>query len=72
VALLGVFAILEVPEWLAKLGVGPSGVELVAGTMWVWIGVWALRKPDDLSSVIAGALSLLGGILAIGRAFAIL
>ncbi|MBZ5548437.1 MAG: hypothetical protein LAO22_10870 [Acidobacteriia bacterium] len=72
VVLLGVFAILEVPEWLAKLGVSPSGVELVAGTMWVWVGVWAIRKATDLTSVIAGVLCLLGGILALGRAFAIL
>jgi hypothetical protein len=70
--LLGVFAIVQVPGWLAKLGVGPSGVELVAGTIWVWIGVWVIRKASDLSSAIAGVLSLLGGILAIGRAFAIL
>lgn len=72
VALLGMFAIVRVPAWLAKLGVGPSGVELVAGTIWVWIGAGAIRKPSDLVSVIAGGLLLLGGILAIGRAFAIL
>lgn len=72
VTLLGVFAIVQVPGWLAKLGVGPSGVELVAGTIWVLIATGALRKPSDLISVIAGVLCLVGGILAIGRAFAIL
>jgi hypothetical protein len=81
-ALAGIFAFLYVaisaidkrlPGWLASLGVTPSGVQLIMGTLSCAIGVWGIRKHKEfgLSWLILYVLCLLSGMLMLGRAFAI-
>ena len=64
-----VFAIDQVPGWVVRLGVGPSGVALVAGTISCGFGVVGMLPPRNVASVLAGALCLMGGIVALARGF---
>jgi len=52
-----------------RLGVGPSGVALVAGTISCGFGVVGMLPPRNVASVLAGALCLMGGIVALARGF---
>lgn len=69
---LVVFALDQLPKWLVKLGVGPSGVSLVAGTISCGFGVLGMLPPRSTASVLAGALCLMGGVVALARGFGLL
>jgi protein-S-isoprenylcysteine O-methyltransferase Ste14 len=82
VVLTGIFAFIYVaiaasnkhlPGWLASLGVTPSGVNLVMGTLSCTVGVWGIRKQKEngLGWLVLYVLCLLSGMLMLGRAFAI-
>ncbi len=82
VALSGIFASIYVaiaeiykhlPSGLASIGVTPSGVQLLMGTLSCAVGVWGIRKQKEygLGWLIVDVLCLLSGMLMLGRAFAI-
>lgn len=64
----------HLPSWLGSLGVTPSGVNLIVGTLWFAVGVWGIRtqRESGLGWLVLYVLCLLSGILMLGRAFAIL
>lgn len=53
VSLVAMLAIFELPAELKALGVSPSVVKLVAGTMWCGLGVWLIRANRDSSLIAA-------------------
>jgi len=82
VALTGIFAFIyvaivaiyeQLPGWLASIGVTPSGVNLVMGTLSCAVGAWGIRKQKEygLGWLVLDVLCLLSGMLLLGRAFAI-
>jgi len=60
------------PGWLIALGVSPSGVNLILGTVSCGFGIWGIRARRDKGRgwVVLYALCLLGGILTLAKAFA--
>jgi len=81
--LTGIFAFIYVataafyrhlPGWLTSLGVTPSGVGLIMGTLSCAVGVWGIRKQKEfgLGWLIMYVLCFLSGVLMLGRAFSIL
>jgi hypothetical protein len=82
VALTGIFGLIYIviaaidkhlPGWLAFLGLTPSGVALIMGTLWFAVGVLGIRKQKEfgLGWLVLYVLCLLSGVLMLGRAFAI-
>ena len=82
VVLTGIFAFIylvvgaidrRLPGWLASLGVTPSGVELIMGTLWCAVGVWGIRKNKEfgLGWPFLYVLCVISGMLMLGRTFAI-
>lgn len=70
---LGVtFVSRRMPTWLTALGVSPSGVKLILGTISCGFGVWGIRKRRELNTVwlVIYVLCLFGGLLTIAKAFA--
>jgi hypothetical protein len=63
----------RIPNWLTVLGVTPSGVNLILGTISCGFGVWGVTRREELGtvSILVSALVLLGGIVSIARAFAL-
>ena len=83
VVVIGIFALIYVgiyainrhlPGWLAFLGVTPSGIYLILGTLSCAAGVWCIRtwKQSGLGWLVMYVWCLLSGIVMLGRAFAIL
>jgi len=81
--LIGVFALLyfvsafifrNVPVLLRRLGVTPSGVSLLLGTVSLGLGIWGLRRNRDFGMgwVFIYVLCVAGGILNILKAFGLL
>jgi hypothetical protein len=66
---LVIFALDQIPGWLVKLGVGPSGVALVAGTISCGFGVLGMLPPRRTASVLAGTLCLMSGLVELARGF---
>jgi len=64
-----IFVVNRTPVWLMQLGVGPSGVWLVSGTISCGFGVLGLRHPRTTTSTIAGVFCLVVGAIALARAF---
>jgi hypothetical protein len=64
----------HLPGWLASLGVTPSGIYLILGTLSCAAGVWGIRtwKQSGLSWLVLYVWCVLSGIVMLGRAFAIL
>jgi hypothetical protein len=60
------------PGWLTALGVSPSGVKLILGTVSCGFGIWGIRARSGKGTgwVVLYALCLLGGILTLAKAFA--
>jgi hypothetical protein len=63
----------HLPEWLASLGVTPSGVKLIMGTLSCALGLWGIRKDKEFGHgwLFLDVLCLLTGFLLVGQAFAI-
>jgi hypothetical protein len=61
----------HLPLWLATLGVSPSGVNLLLGTVWCGLGIWGLRTGTRYGAgwIVLYTLCLLGGVLTLGKAF---
>jgi hypothetical protein len=61
----------HIPQWLKTLGVSPSAVSLITGTLSCGFGIWGLRtmKGQVTAWVVIYALCLLGGILSLAKAF---
>jgi len=61
----------RIPRWLRALGVSPSGVSLITGTVSCGFGIWGLRAMKDKGAawVVIYSLCLLGGILSLAKAF---
>jgi hypothetical protein len=61
----------RIPRWLTALGVSPSGVSLITGTVSCGFGIWGLRamKGKGAAWVVISALCLFGGILSLAKAF---
>src|ERR1700757_4594906 len=55
----------HLPQWLTTLGVSPSGVNFLVGTVWCGVGAWGLRKGTrfGVGWTLLYALCLLGGAL---------
>ena len=62
----------RLPRWLIALGVSPSGVNLLLGTVWCALGIWGIRtgKGYGMGWIVIFVLCLLGGILTLAKAFA--
>jgi|SRR2546421_5611606 len=62
----------RLPRWLLALGVSPSGVNLLFGTVSCALGIWGIRAGKRYGSgwVVMFGLCLLGGILTLAKAFA--
>ncbi len=60
----------HLPSWLASLGVTPSGVNLIVGTLWCAAGVWGIRKHKEYGFgwLALNVLCFLSGMLILGRA----
>ena len=60
------------PGWLTALGVSPSGVKLILGTVACGFGIWGVRarRGKGTGWLVLYALCLLGGILTLAKAFA--
>ncbi len=82
VVLTGIFAFIyfavgavdrRLPGWLLSIGVTPSVVELIMGTLWCAVGIWGIRKRSEFGFgwLLMYVLCLLSGMLMLGRAFAI-
>jgi hypothetical protein len=63
----------HLPGWLASLGVTPSGVQLIMGTLSCAVGIWGIRKQKEtgLGWLVVNVMCLLSGMLMLGRAFSI-
>jgi hypothetical protein len=61
----------HIPQWLTALGVSPSGVSLITGTLSCGFGIWGLRtmKGKGAAWAVIYALCLFGGVLSLARAF---
>jgi len=61
----------RLPRWLIALGVSPSGVNLLLGTVWCALGIWGIRTGKDygIGWILMCVLCLLGGILTLAKAF---
>lgn len=81
VAVIGVFVLIylgvafidrRLPRWLIALGVSPSGVNLLLGTVSCGLGVWGIRARKGLGGgwLFIFVLCLVGGILTLAKAFA--
>jgi hypothetical protein len=78
VTVLGSFALLflgvnvidrKLPGWLAALGLSPSGVNLIIGTVWCGLGIWGLRSKDNGTALtLLNVLCLLGGVATLAKA----
>jgi|ERR1022692_145801 hypothetical protein len=62
----------RMPGWLIAVGVSPSGVKLILGTVSCAFGIWGIRarRGKGTGWVVLYALCLLGGILTLAKAFA--
>ena len=62
----------RMPGWLTTLGVSPSGVNLLLGTVSCGFGIWGIRESKDkgIGWMIMNVLCLLGGIMCLAKAFA--
>lgn len=62
----------RVPRWLNNVGVTPSGVNLLLGTVWCGLGFWGVRARKDLGAgwLVISVLYLIGGLLTLAKAFA--
>jgi len=62
----------HVTGWLTSLGVSPSGVNLILGTVSCGLGIWGIRSRQGLGTgwVVIFAWCLLSGIVTLARAFA--
>ncbi len=62
----------RIPTLLTALGVSPSGVNLIVGTISCGFGVWGIRKRKELGAAwsVIFLLCLVGGMLSIAKAFA--
>lgn len=62
----------HVPGWLTALGVSPSGVNLLLGTVSCGFGIWGIRARKGMGTawVVLFVLCLLEGILTLAKAFA--
>jgi hypothetical protein len=60
--------------WLTKIGVTPSGVNLIFGTTYCAIGIWGLMRAtkSGVGWIFIFSLCVLGGILQLFKAFAFL
>ncbi len=68
-----VYLVLEgTPKWLSALGVPPSGIFLVMGTVFCGLGVSGLRRWRELNGgwLILYILCTLQGVVALARALA--
>ncbi len=61
----------HVTSWLTTLGVSPSGMNLVLGTVSCGLGIWGIRSRRDFGTVwvVIFAWCLLSGIVALAKAF---
>jgi hypothetical protein len=58
------------PRWLTAIGISPSGINLLLGTLWCAVGAWGVRtQRRNAPWLILNVLCLLGGILLLARAF---
>jgi uncharacterized membrane protein YfcA len=58
------------PRWLTAIGVSPSGVNLLLGTVWCAIGAWGIRtQRANAPLLLLNALCLLAGIILLARSF---
>ena len=66
------FVELRLPRWLISVGVSPSGVNLLLGTVWCGLGIWGVRARKDLGAgwLLISVLCLMGGLLTLAKAFA--
>jgi hypothetical protein len=59
----------RLPRWLTAIGISPSGVDLLLGTLWCAVGVWGIRtQRGEAPFLFLNALCLIGGILLLARA----
>ena len=63
----------HITGWLTTLGVSPSGVNLLIGTLSCGLGIWGIRSRRGLGAawVVIFALCLLTGILALAKALSL-
>ena len=61
----------HITGWLTTLGVSPSGVNLLIGTLSCGLGIWGIRSRLGLGTawVVIFAWCLLSGIVALAKAF---
>jgi hypothetical protein len=60
----------SLPRWLVAIGVSPSGVNLLLGTLWCAVSAWGIRtQRANAALLILNGLCLLGGIFLLARAF---
>ena len=61
----------HITGWLNTLGVSPSGVNLLIGTVSCGLGIWGIRSRRGLGTawVVIFAWCLLSGIVAVAKAF---
>ena len=64
----------QLPGWLTALGVSPSGVNLLLGTVWCGLGIWGLRTGTRYGTgwIVLYTLCVLGGMLTLAKAFALI
>lgn len=64
----------RLPQWLISVGVSPSGVNLLLGTVWCGLGIWGVRANKDLGAgwLLISVLCLIGGLLTLAKAFAVI
>lgn len=62
----------HVAGWLITIGISPSEVNLLIGTVSCVLGIWGMRSSRELGTVwiVIFAWCLLSGVLALGKAFA--
>ena len=61
----------HITRWLTTLGISPSGVNLLLGTVSCGLGIWGIRSRQGLGTgwVVIFAWCLLSGILTLAKAF---
>ncbi len=64
----------ELPRWLTAIGVTPSGIKLIIGTISCGVGAWGVSKMRSYGAVVTAmyVLCLLSGLLTIAKAFSLL
>ena len=62
----------HITGWLIALGISPSGVNLLLGTVSCGLGIWGIRSRQGLGTawVVIFSWCLLSGIVTLARAFA--